>query len=86
MGLPFWRCALVWRRVVEGERKAHSQTGSKSGPDSYVAPDHLSLGASGVVVKVIPKTYVPEEPNKRECGYINVMPIATRLTARSVSR
>ena len=31
-GLPRERLALVCRRVVEGERKAHSQTGSKSDP------------------------------------------------------
>jgi len=31
-GLRFKRLALVWRKVVEGERKAHSQTGSKSDP------------------------------------------------------
>ena len=44
---------LVCRKVVKGERKAHSQTGSKSGPDSYVGPDQPSLGApvGGVKVK-----------------------------------
>ena len=44
---------LVCRKVVKGERKAHSQTGSKSGPDSFVGPDQSSLGApvGGVKVK-----------------------------------
>jgi hypothetical protein len=31
-GLRFEKFALVCRKVVKGERKAHSQTGSKSAP------------------------------------------------------
>ena len=55
-GLPRERLALVCRRVVEGERKAHSQTGSKGGPDSYVGPSHLSLGVppGGVKAELAP--------------------------------
>ena len=47
------RFVLVWRRAAEGERKCHSQTGSKLGPDSYVGPDRFSLAAPLDLVKTV---------------------------------